>query len=87
MRTYYEDGFLVLEGFLDESEVAEAQDGVTGLVDELASKLVRAGKISSDYGNTSEVCDQCLRACVACLLVLVCASANCLHLLQQHHRT
>lgn len=49
VRQYFEDGYVLIEDFLDPADIQAAKDDVTQLVEELAQKLYKAGKIKDLY--------------------------------------
>ena len=51
IRQYHEDGFLVVHGIFTPEELKPLQDEIGGLVDDLAHRLKKAGKITNLHEN------------------------------------
>ncbi|XP_053403695.1 uncharacterized protein LOC123537801 [Mercenaria mercenaria] len=49
IRQYFENGYLVIEDFFTEEELQPARDCINQIVDDLAQKLFKAGKIKNLY--------------------------------------
>lgn len=53
IRKFFEDGFVIVENFFDKSDLDKCREAVNELVEHLAQKLFKAGKIKdlyNDYG-------------------------------------
>ncbi|WAR19639.1 PHNY-like protein [Mya arenaria] len=58
VKRYFEKGYVVLEEFFSESELQPSRDCINGIVDDLAQKLYKAGKIPdlyAEYGFTERL--------------------------------
>lgn len=58
IKKYFEDGYLVVEEFFTEEELQPVRDAIDEIVDNLANKLYKAGKITNlyeDYGFTERL--------------------------------
>lgn len=51
LRQYRNDGFLILEGIVTDADLQPLIDEIDGMVDELARKLLAAGKVQSLYAD------------------------------------
>ncbi|KAL4237484.1 hypothetical protein ACF0H5_002200 [Mactra antiquata] len=58
VRQYFTDGYLVIEDFFRDDELQPVRDCINGIVDDLAQKLYKAGKIKNlyeEYGFTERL--------------------------------